>query len=80
MSHVPNELSELFPDKTALIRDLNGTDAHFAGLTESYHELNRAVHRAETDCEPTDDAHMTEMRRKRLRLLDEISACIRARA
>ncbi len=74
MSHTPHELSEEFPDAVQKIHGLNASDAHFAKLSDAYHELNRAVHRAETDVEPTSDDHMVEMRKQRLALKDEISA------
>ena len=43
-------------------------------------ELNRAVHRAETNIEPTDDFHMTEMRKERMALKDEIWGILTAAA
>lgn len=72
MSHTPHELSEEFPDKVELIHRLKETDAHFARLFHEYHEINGAVHRAETNIEPTDDLHLTELRKKRMVLKDEI--------
>ena len=80
MSHVPHELAEEFPDMAQQMSELRQSDAHFAKLADSYHELNRAVHRAETDVEPTSDEHMTEMRRDRMRLKDEIYAYLKAHA
>ena len=47
-------------------------NAHFAKLFDEYHEVNRAIHRAETNIEPTDDFNMEEMRKTRMRLKDEI--------
>lgn len=76
MSHTPHELSEDFPDKVDRIHELKQENAHFARLVEQYHDVNRAVHRAETDVEPTDDLHMTEMRRERMRLKDEIAGML----
>jgi len=73
MSHTPHELHEEFPDKTDRIHQLKADDAHFRRLMEAYHETNLAVHRAETDIEPTDDFHMTELRKRRLALKDEIA-------
>lgn len=72
MSHTPHELSEEFPQSTDLIHKLKGTDAHFAKLVDEYHVVNRDVHRAETNVEPTDDLHLTEMRKTRLNLKDQI--------
>ena len=77
MSHVPNELNEQFPDKVDRIHELKVNDHHFAKLHEDYHELNRAIHRAETNVEPTDDFHLEDMRKQRLRLLDEIAGMLK---
>ncbi|WP_428539680.1 YdcH family protein [Profundibacter sp.] len=78
MSHTPNELPEEFPDRVDQMSNLKQSDAHFAKLFDDYHEINRAVHRAETDVEPTDDLHMAEMRKQRLSLKDEIWAILLA--
>lgn len=72
MSHTPHELSEEFPDKVAEISALKQSDAHFSRLVDEYHAVNRDVHRAETNVEPTDDVHENELRRKRMVLKDEI--------
>ncbi|SDI50762.1 YdcH family protein [Lutimaribacter saemankumensis] len=72
MSHTPHELQEEFPEFAEKMSAMKAADAHFAKLADEYHEINRAVHRAETDVEPTDDLHMGEMRKKRAALKDEI--------
>lgn len=78
MSHTPHELAEEFPDQHDLIAALKARDAHFANLAEQYHAINRAVHRVETDVEPTDDLNLVEMRKTRLSLKDQIAAALRA--
>ncbi len=72
MSHTPHELAEEFPDKVALMSELKQSNAHFARLADEYHEINRAVHRAETNVEPMEDLAETELRKKRALLKDEI--------
>lgn len=72
MGHTPHELSEEFPDKAKLMHDLKVSDAHFAKLFDEYHEVNRAVHRAETDIEPMEDLAQVELRKKRAHLKDQI--------
>lgn len=72
MSNTPHELHEEFPEFTDKMAGLKASDAHFAKLFDEYHEINRAVHRAEADVEPTDDLHLTEMRKQRMHLKDEI--------
>ena len=73
MSHVPHELSEEFPDKAEKIHALKETDAHFRKLFDDYHAVNRAIHRAETNVEPTDQFHEEAMRKQRLKLKDELA-------
>lgn len=77
MSHTPHELAEEFPEFVETMHRLKAKDAHFARLAEEYHEINRAVHRAETDLEPTSDIHMAGMRKQRLDLKDAIFAALK---
>ena len=72
MSHTPHELAEEFPEAVDRIHELKLSDAHFSRLVDEYHEINRNVHRAETNVEPTDDLHLVEMRKQRLSLKDQI--------
>jgi uncharacterized protein YdcH (DUF465 family) len=78
MSNTPHDLYEDFPEKTAKIHALKASDAHFARMVDEYHEVNRAVHRAETLIEPTTPEHENELRQTRMRLKDEIWKMIAA--
>lgn len=71
-THTPHELHEEFPEHSDKITELKQSDAHFARLAEEYHEINRAVHRAETNVEPVDNLTEGEMRKKRGALKDEL--------
>lgn len=72
MTHTPHELAEEFPEHADKMRDLKQSDAHFARLVDSYHDINRSVHRAETNVEPMDSLAETDLRKKRGALKDEI--------
>lgn len=72
MSHTPHELSEEFPEHAEKMHDLKAKDAHFARICDEYHDINRAVHRSETNVEPMDDLAETGLRKKRAALKDEI--------
>ncbi|QDC08990.1 DUF465 domain-containing protein [Oceanicola sp. D3] len=74
--NTPHELNEDFPGREAEISALKQNDAHFARMVARYHELNRAIHRAETNVEPTDDLHMLEMRKERMHLKDQVAAAL----
>ena len=73
MSHTPHELAEEFPDKVERMHALKEEDAHFRRLFDEYHDVNRAIHRAETNVEPTDQFTEERMRKQRLHLKDEIA-------
>lgn len=72
MSNTPHELHEEFPEHAAKISELKQSNAHFAKLAEEYHEVNRAVHRAETNVEPMDGLAEVDLRKRRGVLKDEI--------
>ena len=80
MSHTPHELAEEFPDAAEKLHALKMENAHFRKLAEEYHDVNRAIHRAETLVEPMSDDHEAELRRKRLHLKDEIARLLRESA
>lgn len=72
MSHTPHELAADFPEHADRIHTLKETDQHFCRLMEEYHEINRQVHRAETNIEPMDTLAETELRKKRGMLKDQL--------
>jgi len=78
MSHVPHELAEEFPDKIERIRELRQSDAHMSRLFDEYHELNRTIHRVETDIEPMSDMEAIRLRKSRMALKDEIARVLNA--
>lgn len=80
MSHTPHELVEEFPELAQQMADLRQSDNHFAKLSDDYHTLNRALHRAETNVEPTSDVHMNEMRKERIASKDGIYLYLKANA
>lgn len=78
MSHTPHELAEEFPEHVDKMSALKQSDAHFAKLFDSYHDINRSVHRAETNVEPMDQFVETEMRKQRAALKDQIWGYLQA--
>lgn len=80
MSHTPHELADAFPEYAALISTLKQTDNHFARLADKYHEVNRQVHRAETNIEPMDSLAESQLRKERVALRDELYGMLKAAA
>jgi uncharacterized protein YdcH (DUF465 family) len=78
MSHVPHELHEEFPEHADALHALKVSNAHFAKLSDEYHNVNREIHRIETDIEPASDEALEELKKQRLHLKDEIAALLAA--
>lgn len=76
-THTPHELAADLPEYAEKIQALKESDAHFAKLYDAYHEVNRKVHRAETDVEPLGDDEMEELRKQRMTLKDELYAILK---
>ena len=72
MTHVPHELADELPEHKDRIHELKTSDAHFARLFDSYHDVNREIHRAEVAGLNISDDHHEELKRKRLTLKDEL--------
>lgn len=74
--HIPHELPDEFPNETALIARLTETDYSFKRLASRYDEVNRQIFRIESDGEPTTDAVLERLRKRRLNLKDRIAAVL----
>ena len=80
MSNTPHDLTEEFPDQRERITELKTSDGHFARLVEEYSEINRTIHRIETRVEPTSEDVEEDLKRRRVRLKDEIAQMLRGKA
>jgi len=76
MSNAPNDLLTDFPDKAERIHQLKASNNHFARLYDEYDELNRTIHRIETRVEPKPEEVEEELKRRRLKIKDEIMAML----
>ena len=66
MSHVPYELAQEFPNHVEKLHDLKMNNGHFAKLSEEYHEINREIHRIESEVEAATDERAIDLRKRRL--------------
>lgn len=76
MSHTPHELREEFPDALDILHELKTSNAHFATLADRYHDVNREIHRIESEVDAASDERVEALKKQRLVLLDEISAIV----
>jgi uncharacterized protein YdcH (DUF465 family) len=77
MSHLPQDLHDVFPGDTDMLRRLKETDRHFVALADRYAALDDQIRRSETGVAPAmDDSQHDELKRERLALLDQIAAIL----
>lgn len=76
MSHTPHELRDEFPDAVDVLHQLKTGNAHFATLADRYHDVNREIHRIESEVEAASDERAEALKKQRLALLDEISVMV----
>lgn len=79
MSHLPEDLADIFPDQADRLRELKENDRHFMSLADRYTALDNEIRRSETGVAPAmDDAHADELKRERLAVLDQIAVLVNA--
>ncbi|MEO0064768.1 MAG: hypothetical protein RI983_94 [Bacteroidota bacterium] len=71
-----HDLHHEFPEFDAKISELKVADAHFKKLSDKYDEVNHSIHRIETGVENHADEVLTDLRKKRLHLKDELYALL----
>lgn len=74
LTHHP--LVKEFPEHHDRIHELKMSDRHFLRLMNDYENLDKEIFRAESDEEPTNDAHLKELGVRRVQLKDQIYALI----
>lgn len=73
-----HDLRHEFPDMEDKIHEMKVSNNHFKKLFDTYHEINNEIHRIETGAENTSDEVLTDLRKKRLHLKDELFAMLSA--
>lgn len=78
MSEAHHDLAHEFPEHRERIHTLKSSNAHFARLAGEYHEVVKQLHRIEQEIETPSDLVTEELKKRRLRLKDELFAMLRA--
>ncbi|WP_156254453.1 YdcH family protein [Sandarakinorhabdus oryzae] len=77
MSHLPQDLHDIFPAAADRLRLLKETDRHFRSLADRYAALDDEIRRSEMGTGPAMDDMLAEtMKKERLALLDQIAALL----
>ncbi len=79
MSETGHDLQALFPHNRPILRALKIEDASFRKLAERYHELELEIQRVDAGLDAASDERIEELKKERLRLLDDVAGMIEAR-
>ncbi len=72
-----HDLSHDFPEYREKIHELKISDHHFANLFDEYNKVDREVRRIEQEIETPSDAYTEELKKKRVKLKDELYLLLR---
>ena len=72
-----HDLIHELPAYRERIHELKTGDMHFARLFNEYHELDHEVRRIEEGAEVSGDVYLENLKKKRLKLKDELFAMLR---
>lgn len=72
MSITHHPLIEEFPEHKDRLHALKLNDAHFRRLTHEYEGIDKSIVRAEQGLESANDDYLTELKKDRLHLKDQI--------
>lgn len=74
-----HDLLHEFPEHKERIHELKMSNNHFAKLFDEYHEIEHEVRRIEEGNETPSDEYTEELKKKRLKLKDDLYAIIIAK-
>lgn len=69
-----------FPEMSERIHDTKKNNGHFASLSGKYDELVHSINRMESGTETFTDEHLEELKKKRLKLKDELLSILQKAA
>ncbi len=78
MSIEHHDLHHEFPEYKEAIHRLKTSNSHFSRLFDEYHLTNTEVEKLEGAGIPVDDVTFEELKKKRLKLKDELYSMLRA--
>lgn len=78
--HLDHALSEEFGSQIAAVHRLKASNAHFRVLMERNHRLWKDIHRMQSDLAPVADETRHDLEKRRLVVLDEMTAMLAAAA
>ncbi len=78
MFNETHHLIEEFPEFKEKIQELKSSNKHFKHLFDKYEELDKEIHSVAQEVRAISDEHAEELKKKRLKLKDELYAILLA--
>lgn len=78
VTHLSQDLHDVFPGDEALLRRLKMEDHHFQALADRYATLDQQILQISLGLDAASDERTEELKKQRLQLLDELAALIAA--
>lgn len=78
MSHLPQDLHDVFPADEALLRRLKMEDHHFRTLADRYAALDDEIAQIGMGLTPASDDRTEALKKERLAVLDQIAGVLAA--
>jgi hypothetical protein len=78
VSHLPQDLHDVFPGDEALLRRLKLEDHHFRSLADRYATLDQEISQIGLELQAASDERTEDLKKQRLLVLDEIAGVIQA--
>ncbi|WP_374245689.1 YdcH family protein [Zoogloea sp.] len=75
-----HDLHHEFPEYRDQIHALKVSNGHFARLFDEYHDINRHVVRVEINAELATDFELEDLKKRRLKLKDELHEMLKTHA
>ncbi|MEJ6594935.1 DUF465 domain-containing protein [Parasphingorhabdus sp.] len=76
MSHVLHDFHAEFPNDVDILHELKVSVRHFRKVSDLYHNVNKEIHRIESEVEAASDERSEALKKQRLLILDEVAAMI----
>jgi len=69
-----------FPEMSEHIYKMKRTNSHFASMSDKYDVLEHSIHLMESGAESFSDEYLEELKKKRLKLKDELFSMLKIMA
>jgi uncharacterized protein len=71
-------ISKEFPEMKEQIQEMKKNNSHFAKMSDNYDAIEHSIHRIESGTESYTDEHLEGLKKKKLKLKDNLFSMLKA--